>query len=180
MCWVYCVARINKEVFIVKKKILSCLCSASIFLFMLVFAPVSVFAAQKMLAHSVLGEWQTVDAKTNKPTSIITLSRHGGVVIGRITKIYAINGAKNTDICTACRGEQHNKRILGLRIISKMKCSEGYCYGGRILDPRDGKIYKAKMHVTPDGQLLKVRGYIGISLFGKTVVWQRPGYKPSH
>lgn len=68
------------------------------------------------------------------------------------------------------------KRGLALRgqlIIRNMKYDgEGQWSGGTIYDPKGGSIYKCKLELRADGTL-KVRGYIGFSLIGKTQVWTR-------
>ncbi|MCY4221775.1 MAG: DUF2147 domain-containing protein [Thiotrichales bacterium] len=63
--------------------------------------------------------------------------------------------------------------ILGMDLIADFsRKSDRRWVNGRIYDPRDGKAYKCKMTLQKDGTL-KVRGYIGVSLLGKTVVWTR-------
>ena len=89
-------------------------------------------------------------------------------------------GEKKLVYCHHCRDDRKNKPILGLTIIRNMRCQQGSCVGGTILDPRDGKVYRATMRLFDAGRLLKVRGYIGISLFGKSVVWARLSHKPKN
>ena len=43
---------------------------------------------------------------------------------------------------------------------------------GTIYDPKSGKVYSCKMELTDDNTL-KVRGYLGISLLGRTETWKR-------
>lgn len=63
--------------------------------------------------------------------------------------------------------------IIGMDLISGFsRKSETVWDGGTIYDPRDGKTYQCKMTLQEDGTL-KVRGYVGLALFGKTVVWTR-------
>jgi uncharacterized protein (DUF2147 family) len=45
--------------------------------------------------------------------------------------------------------------------------------GGTILDPNNGKVYQSKATLTDDGKQLKLRGYIGMPLLGRTQTWLR-------
>lgn len=62
---------------------------------------------------------------------------------------------------------------LGLVIVKDMAwAGDGKWDGGKIYDPKSGKTYSAKMKMT-DAETLDLRGYVGISLFGKTTTWSR-------
>ena len=68
---------------------------------------------------------------------------------------------------------------LKSRLLIGMNFMEGFSQksdknweGGTVYDPRNGKTYKCKMTLKNDGTL-KVRGYVGISMFGRTVAWSR-------
>ncbi len=63
--------------------------------------------------------------------------------------------------------------ILGLQLMQGFHYDgDGYWSDGHIYDPESGKTYKCKMWFTKDGDL-KVRGYIGFALFGRTTLWTR-------
>ena len=44
---------------------------------------------------------------------------------------------------------------------------------GSIMDPRNGNVWKAEMHLSQDGQDLTVRGFLGFSLLGMNQYWKR-------
>jgi len=141
-------------------------------LFFVIFAT-NAFALTAVNTNSVVGYWQTIDGKTKKPSSIIEIQQQGQFFEGKIVKTFSVPGKKRTTLCTTCTGSQKNKPILGLTIIKNMQCVPGSCAHGTILDPRSGKIYHATMELINNGQELKVRGYVGMPLFGKTVIWKR-------
>lgn len=98
---------------------------------------------------------------------------HNGVFEGAIAKMFLQPGEDPDPICTRCPGEQKNMHSLGLVIIKDMQRNGLVYENGSILDPRDGHVYQAKLTLSPDGQQLTVRGYLGIELLGQSQVWRR-------
>lgn len=119
-------------------------------------------------AEAPVGTWKTIDEKSGKVVSEVLISEQGGKLTGKITGLTEPNDkAGKPKTCTACKGEDKDKPIIGLVIVKDLKPDGDRYKGGTILDPEDGKIYKAEIWVE-DGKL-KVRGYLG--LFYKTQTW---------
>jgi len=120
------------------------------------------------------GLWQAVDTATKQPTGWFLISNHDGVYDGIIAKMFLQPGEDPMEPCSQCKDDRHDHPWLGLEIIRGMKPEAGDKYGGgTILDPRDGKVYHATMRLTPDGQTLVVRGYLGFELLGQNQYWTR-------
>jgi len=131
-------------------------------------------SAQNTGQWSPVGLWQAVDSDTKQPTGWFLIDDHNGVFDGIIAKMFLKPGEDPNAICDQCKDDRKDHTWLGLEIIRGMKPEgEDKFGGGTILDPRDGKIYKATMKVTPDGQTLVVRGYIGFEMLGRNQYWTR-------
>ena len=124
-------------------------------------------------SQSPVGLWQAIDDDTKQPTGWFLISDRGGVYDGIIARMFLKPGQNPNVVCSECKDDRHNHPWLGLEIIRGMVRQDDEYGGGTILDPRDGKVYKAKMKVTADGQTLVVRGYIGFSLLGENQYWTR-------
>lgn len=120
---------------------------------------------------SPVGAWRTIDDKTGKPRAVMRLTEANGVVSGRIERGY--NPAEDARVCTACTDERKGRLLRGMEVMRGMRAHGEEWSGGEVLDPDNGMIYSCRMRLIDGGARLEVRGYLGISLFGRTQVWER-------
>jgi uncharacterized protein (DUF2147 family) len=133
----------------------------------------AVIAGPAFDPSSAVGLWEQVDETSGKPESWFKITERNGVYTGNIVKIFFKPGDDENWVCEKCEGDEQGKPVLGLTLIKGMQ-RNGLSYeNGTIMDPRDGSVYRALMKLTPDGQKLEVRGYLGIALFGRSQIWNR-------
>ncbi|MBN3816113.1 DUF2147 domain-containing protein [Paraburkholderia sp. Se-20369] len=124
-------------------------------------------------ADSPVGMWQTIDDSTGKPKALVQIAADSdGALTGKVLKGLGENDTPDRR-CTACTDERKDQLIKGMTIIKAMKKDGETWDGGNILDPENGKVYKCKMTLQDGGQKLVVRGYIGVSLLGRSQTWVR-------
>ena len=148
-----------------KKKLINILFTLS---FYFILSLTTVFAH----SFSPIGLWQTIDDHTGKAKSIVKIWQEKDKLYGKVTKIIY----SDLTICEKCQGSLHNQPILGMVVMSNLIPSKKdplKWVDGTILDPKNGKTYRAQLTLMPDGKKLKVRGYIGISLLGRTQTWNK-------
>ena len=138
-------------------------------------ATLTVLFATNALAQeqSAVGRWTTIDDETKKPKSIVTIYEEGGKLYGKIEKLFREPNEEQNPVCDKCEGALKNQPITGMVILRDLKKDGKEWAGGTILDPGNGKTYKCKIAVEDGGKKLKVRGYIGFSLLGRTQHWVR-------
>jgi len=141
----------------------------------LVLAILMVMLAGGALADtsSPAGVWKSIDDKTKKERSIIRITEVNGEFKGVVEKIFDRPGDDPAHLCKECKGERKDKPIIGMTILWGLKKDGDIWAGGEILDPDNGKTYRCKMTLSEDGKSLNVRGFIGISLIGRSQIWWR-------
>jgi uncharacterized protein (DUF2147 family) len=120
-------------------------------------------------ADQVLGQWLS-EEKDGK----IEIYKNGDKYFGKLVwaaRMYEADGKtlrkdeKNPDLGLK------NRNLKDLVILTNFMYDDGVYSDGKIYDPKTGKTYSCKM--TVNGNQLSIRGYVGISLFGRTTVWTR-------
>lgn len=123
--------------------------------------------------NSPLGRWRTIDDETGAQSGLVEITQIGNELTGRIVKIIPRAGDPADPVCKKCDGPEKNQRVLGMTILKGFKRDGDEWDGGTILDPRSGNVYSSELRLDDAGKKLFVRGYIGISLLGRTTIWQR-------
>ena len=136
-------------------------------------------------ADAIVGLWETYDDDTHLLTSLVRIVRvidradkagdqGGWHYEGFIDRIFPQANEDPHPRCTKCTDGRKNQPVLGMRIINHLRLSSPDHYdGGDILDPDNGEIYRLRVAVRERNTRLDVRGYIGISLFGRSQIWRR-------
>lgn len=140
----------------------------------LMFAVLFCFvSAAAIAADTPVGVWRTIDDKTGKEKSLVRIVEVQGELRGTIERLFREPGEDPNPNCDKCPGDKKGKPVIGMTILTGLKrTGEGYA-GGEILDPVNGKTYRCKMWTVDGGTKLNVRGFIGVSLLGRTQVWVR-------
>jgi len=119
---------------------------------------------------SPVGLWQNIDDETKKPKALIRILEQDGVLSGRIEKILT---DKPDAVCDACTDQRQGQPVQGMTILTGLRKDGEEWNGGEILDPNNGKVYRARVRLADGGRKLDVRGFIGIAAFGRTQTWVR-------
>lgn len=134
-----------------------------------VFLAASGAAAQ---SSAPVGLWQTVN-ESGQREALVRISEMGGELRGHVVTVFSPPAPSANPRCEQCPGELKDKPVVGLQILSGMRWDGERYSGGEILDPDNGRFYSCTLRLVDEGRKLEVRGFIGISLFGRTQTWLR-------
>lgn len=140
---------------------------------LLVTALIVVSAPAATGQATPVGLWNTISDRDGRPTGVVEIRETDrGEYIGIVRGIL-IPATHDDSVCGKCAGALKNAPIVGMTILRHMRRDGDEWSGGEILDPENGNVYRARMRLTDGGTKLIVRGYVGISLFGRSQTWIR-------
>jgi uncharacterized protein (DUF2147 family) len=120
---------------------------------------------------SPVGQWKTIDDATGKAKSVVDIREESGKLSGRIVEIF--NPPVPRPTCYLCTGALKDRPLMGLQILWGFTWDGARWSGGQVLDPETGKIYRASLLLAAGGAKLRLHGYIGFPLLGRTQYWLR-------
>lgn len=119
-----------------------------------------------------VGLWNTISDRDGKPTAVVEIRRVDNALSG-VVRDLLVAADPGDSVCSKCSGARHMQRIVGMEILWHMTADGDHWSGGEILDPENGKTYRATLTLADSGRKLIVRGYIGLPLFGRSQTWLR-------
>lgn len=134
---------------------------------LIIYFLLGTFALQ---SQTIFGKWHSTNEENGEIDSVVEVYQKNGKAFAKVVKI--MDPKRQDILCDLCKGEQKNTPILGLNILTGLEKDGDEWSGGKILDPRNGKEYQCYIKLETPNKL-KLRGYIGISLLGKTAYWTR-------
>lgn len=120
--------------------------------------------------NSIIGKWKTIDDNTGKLRSIVEIYEKSGKIFGKVTEILAAEDRNR--VCENYTGSDKNAPILGMVIIHGLLKDGNEYNNGKIIDPQNGNTYRCLLSLEHKDKL-KVRGYIGFSMIGRSQYWLR-------
>ena len=133
----------------------------------LIFLSVLMIFSFQTYSQSALGIWKNIE--DDELQSHIEIFESEGKVHARVIELFP--NSKVTH-CKKCKGDDKGASLKDILIIEDMKYEDGKWVDGDILDPNKGKTYSCQMELDGDNTL-KIRGYLGKPMFGKTFYWYR-------
>lgn len=118
---------------------------------------------------SIFGKWKTIDEESGEAKAVVDIYERDGKVYGKITRLFRGPNEVQDPLCDKCKGDDFNKKIIGMEIIRDMEPDGDQWEDGTILDAEEGKTYTCKLWL--ENGVLKVRGYI--AFFYRTQEWLR-------
>ncbi len=136
----------------------------------LFFLFLSLMGIYSATAQTVTGKWYSIDSDTNKKESIIEIYKENNKIYGKIIRL--LKEEDKDKVCDKCTGKDKGQPIEGLVILRDLTKDGEEWNGGKILDPKNGSYYKCYI-IFDKVNKLKIRGYMGFSLIGRTEYWYR-------
>ncbi len=135
-----------------------------------------IFVAMALHADelSPVGRWKTIDDETSQAKSIVNIWIENGEMKGKVVELFRKPDEEQNPVCAKGSGDLTGKLIKGTTIMWGLtEDKNGWWDGGKILDPKKGKIYNCKIRTIEDGSKLQVRGYIkAIVRIGRSQIWE--------
>ena len=121
----------------------------------------------KSYGQSIEGIWKNI--QNDEVQSHIEVFESDGKIHAKVVELFPTS---LITLCHKCKGEDKGARLTDVLLVNNMKSNDHKWTDGKILDPKSGKKYACQIELVDDNTL-KIRGYVGNPLFGKTFYWHR-------